>query len=249
MNFTSGNALGFLGGRDLVFGQHAGVYGESDQRGVFGNSDTGFGVAGLSASGTGIHGVNGKGASTNLNVGSGILGESEFGNGVSGVSERHIGVFAKGPVAGRFEGNVEVTGDIQLVNADVAEDFTVAAAVEPGTVMVIDDEGLLTPCRKAYDTRVVGVISGAGDYRPAVVLDRHESLQERAAVALVGKAYCKIDAKYGAIQIGDLLTTSLTAGCAMKARDPVLAFGAVIGKALRPMATGQGRIPILIALQ
>ena len=33
-----GGALGFLGGSDLVFHQHAGVYGESDGRGVFGNS-------------------------------------------------------------------------------------------------------------------------------------------------------------------------------------------------------------------
>lgn len=35
----------------------------------------------------------------------------------------------------------------------------------------------------------------------------------------------------------------------MKASDSVKAFGAVIGKALRPLGAGQGLIPILVALQ
>jgi hypothetical protein len=35
----------------------------------------------------------------------------------------------------------------------------------------------------------------------------------------------------------------------MKVDDPMKAFGAVIGKALRPLHEGQGLIPILIALQ
>jgi hypothetical protein len=34
----------------------------------------------------------------------------------------------------------------------------------------------------------------------------------------------------------------------MTAVDPQRAFGAVIGKALKPLATGEGLIPILIAL-
>ena len=43
--------------------------------------------------------------------------------------------------------------------------------------------------------------------------------------------------------------TSDTRGHAMKAADPVKAFGSVIGKALRALRDGQGLIPILIALQ
>jgi hypothetical protein len=35
----------------------------------------------------------------------------------------------------------------------------------------------------------------------------------------------------------------------MKAIEPLKAFGAVIGKALRQLTEGQGLIPILIALQ
>jgi hypothetical protein len=47
--------------------------------------------------------------------------------------------------AGLFEGNVAVTGDIVLANSsDYAEDFDVAGMekIEPGTVMVLNQEGL-----------------------------------------------------------------------------------------------------------
>jgi hypothetical protein len=68
-------------------------------------------------------------------------------------------------------------------------------------------------------------------------------------IALMGKVYCKVDAGYGAIEVGDLLTTSPFPGHAMKATDPLKSFGSVIGKALRPLEAGQSLIPILIALQ
>jgi hypothetical protein len=68
-------------------------------------------------------------------------------------------------------------------------------------------------------------------------------------VAVVGKVYCKVDAQYAPIEVGDLLTTSPTPGHAMKADDPLRAFGAVIGKALRGLQSGQGLVPILVALQ
>jgi hypothetical protein len=156
-----------------------------------------------------------------------------------------------GRLAGRFEGDVEVTGDIRLLNADCAEDFDIGVdlSVEPGTVMVLGEEGALFPSLHAYDKRVAGVISGAGDYKPGIVLDKQESGSNRQPVALLGKVFCKVDAQYGAIAVGDLLTTSRTPGHAMKADDPLKAFGSVIGKALRPLAAGQGLIPILIALQ
>ena len=76
-----------------------------------------------------------------------------------------------------------------------------------------------------------------------------EAQEPRLPIALVGRTYCKVDAAHGAIRTGDLLTTSGTPGHAMKASDPSLAFGAVIGKAMAPHAEGTGLIPILIALQ
>jgi len=161
----------------------------------------------------------------------------------------------KGP-AGRFKGDVEVTGDIRLLNADCAEDFDIvdgesvsAESIEAGTVMVLCDKGALQPSALAYDKRVAGVISGAGDYKPALILDKKPTGRPRRPVALMGKVFCKADARYGAIETGDLLTTSDTPGHAMKAGDPVQAFGAVVGKALGALSEGQGLIPILVSLQ
>jgi len=141
-------------------------------------------------------------------------------------------------------------GDIALFNADCAEEFDVAegATVEPGSVVVLDSEGALRPSEAAYDTRVTGVISGAGELKPAIVLDG-KGREGRLAVALVGKVFCKVDASPAAVRVGDLLTTSTTPGHAMKATDPGRAFGAVIGKALRALQAGTGLIPVLVALQ
>ncbi len=148
-------------------------------------------------------------------------------------------------------GNVTIPGDIVLTNADCAEEFDIeeSAEIEPGTVMVLDQQGMLRQSEAAYDKRVAGVISGGGDYKPGIILDKQQVLPNRKPVALVGKVYCKVDAGYAAIEVGDLLTTSPTPGYAMNALDPVKAFSSVIGKALRPLTAGQGLIPILIALQ
>lgn len=115
--------------------------------------------------------------------------------------------------------------------------------------MVLGDKGALFQSQEAYDKRVAGVISGAGDYKPGIVLDKRESSANRQPIALLGKVFCKVDAQFGAIEVGDMLTTSPTPGHAMKTSDPFQAFGAVIGKALRPLIEGRGLIPILIALQ
>jgi hypothetical protein len=142
-------------------------------------------------------------------------------------------------------------GDIFLNNADCAEDFDFSKPdeIEPGTVVVIQEESELQKSTAAYDKRVAGVISGAGDYKPGIVLDKKDSGENRKPVALMGKVYCKVEATHAPIEVGDLLTTSSIPGHAMKATDPLRAFGAVIGKALRPLKSGQGMIPILIALQ
>jgi hypothetical protein len=146
-----------------------------------------------------------------------------------------------------------VTGDIRLANADCAEDFDVTDvdSIEPGSVMVLGRHGALEPCQAAYDRCVVGVISGAGTYRPAIVLDRRENepRSNRKSIALMGKVYCRVDTQYSPIEVGDLLTTSPTTGHAMKALDPSRAFSAVLGKALASALEGQPLLPILVTLQ
>jgi len=142
-------------------------------------------------------------------------------------------------------------GDIVFNNADCAEEFDVsdAAGVEAGVVMVIGDDGRLHPSNREYDRKVAGVVAGAGECRPAIVLGRHSSELPRHPIALSGRTFCRVDAGYAAVDVGDLLTTSPTTGYAMKATDPARAFGAVIGKALHPLVGDRGLIPILVSLQ
>jgi hypothetical protein len=138
------------------------------------------------------------------------------------------------------------------MGADCAEEFdTDVGGIQPGTVMVIGEgDDILHVCGRAYDKRVVGIVSGAGTYRPGLVLDSHRAAKgPRAAVALMGKAFCKVDASSHPIEVGDLLTTSDVPGHAMKATDPLRAFGAVLGKALRPLEGGKGLVPVLVTLQ
>ena len=250
-----GTAFGFLGGRDPVFREFAGVYGESDGAGVYGNSDAN--------GGTGLHGRGGG------DGGFGVRGE--VGNGVAaiqgqtfgtGLAARFIGgVHTQGDVevtgnskftgALQVRGDLEVTGDIRLINADCAENFDIGTVdlVEPGTVMVLDDDARLVPSHRAYDKRVAGILSGAGRFQPGLILDNVASEHHRQPIALMGKVYCKVDADDAPVAVGDLLTTSAVEGHAMKARDPARAFGAVIGKALAPLAAGRALIPVLVALQ
>ena len=200
----------------------------------------------------------------------GVFGASENGAGVMGYASRPganvFGVVAFGgllasavtnPLAGKFEGNVQVDGDIgvkgdiSLPGADCAEHFDVADAdtLEPGTLMVINKNGILEQSAQAYDKKVAGVISGAGNHKTGIVLDKQPSEENRKPIALIGKVNCKVDARYSPIEVGDLLTTSSTPGHAMKASESQKAFGSIIGKALRGLREGQGLIPILIALQ
>lgn len=72
-------------------------------------------------------------------------------------------------------------------------------------------------------------------------------LQTHAPVALAGTVQCKVDARYGAIRVGDLLTTSPTPGHAMVAADPTP--GTIVGKALEPFAEGTGAIRIIVMLR
>jgi len=246
---TNGSSSGFLAGNDPQFHQQTGVYGQSDQQGVTGLTNV--------SNGTGVFG-GGTTAADGRQIG--VRGETVGGIGVQGKS-------SGSGLAGDFAGDVHVSGDLNcdgnitakkisvsdafFFGADCAEDFDIADAetVEPGMVMVIDKGGALRPCQEAYDRKVTGVVSGAGDHKPGIVLDKQTSTSKRLPIGLVGKVYCRVDAEHGPINVGDLLTTSSTAGHAMKADDPTRALGALIGKALQSLKNGRGLIPILIALK
>jgi hypothetical protein len=265
-------------GKNTSTGQWAmgrGVYGEGPQ-GVKGKS-TKPGLAGVAGEGTiGIGGFAPSEAGWAVygnspgKEGIGVMGSCNnlegHAIGVVGRSKNWIGVMGTGKITGRFVGDVEVTGDIKLLNpqnADCAEDFDISEDnIEPGTVVVLTENGSLRSSHQEYDKKVAGIISGAGGYKPAIVLNRHNQSQNqnqnerkedknkhRLPIALMGKVHCKVDATHSPIEIGDLLTTSSTKGYAMKADDVTKAFGAVLGKALGCINEGLGMIPVLVTLQ
>lgn len=144
---------------------------------------------------------------------------------------------------------LEITG-----GADLAEPFEVAgeSTIEAGTVVAIDpaNAGQLKVASAAYDKTVAGIISGAGNINPGMVMGQDGSIASgEHPVALTGRVYAKVDASYGAIQPGDLLTTSNTPGHAMKVSDANQAQGAIIGKAMTALEEGPGLVLVLVSLQ
>jgi hypothetical protein len=224
---------------------HGGVVAVNTAGGIaaYGTSDAGVGVWGTSVDNEGVHAETRSTSTAAL---------AAIQTNASSDSAAFFAKHAGNKNAAYFEGNVVVSGDITFLNAaDCAEDFDigVGAAAAPGTVMTLDDDGTLRECSGSYDKRVAGVVSGAGGYKPGLILDKQSDSPDRRPVALMGKVVCKADAQFGPIAVGDLLTTSTTPGHAMRADDSQRAFGAVLGKALRPLASGQGMIPILVTLQ
>jgi hypothetical protein len=259
---TAGVSTSSAGVRGVVTnpgGAGSGVVGE--------NHGEGSGVVGLAIRDAGVTGFHGDPQLQETTVASdgaraGVFGASDVGAGVLGYARSRdaAGVVAFGgiiasainrPLAGQFFGNVEVNGDIFLPGADCAEQFDLDGdeEVEAGDVVVISSAGGLRRSEVAYDKAVAGVVSGAGRFRPAIILDGQRSAVRRRPIALIGKVFCKVDARYGAVGIGDLLTTSDTPGHAMATTDPSRAFGAVLGKALANLPRGAGLLPVLVCLQ
>ncbi|GAA4875677.1 hypothetical protein [Serinicoccus chungangensis] len=247
---TGGPGAGVFG----ISSSGAGVQGQAkgDRPGVLGLSALAQGVWGESVAPDrcGVAGVG--------NAGHGVVGETR--------SAGHAGVTARGPEwAGRFEGKVHLLGDVRadrdldvagtvrvggdvvLQGADLAERFTVGDdALDPGTVVVLDDGDRVRACSRAYDPGVVGVVSGAGTHRPALVMDG--GLGGGVPVALTGKVWVWVCDAGGPVRRGDLLTSSPVTGRAQRATDRRRSHGAVLGKALDDLGGGTALIRALVSL-
>lgn len=156
---------------------------------------------------------------------------------------------------GYFEGTmsaaiVEIRG-----GADLAESFKVnnpVDAVQAGMVVSIDPEhpGEMKLSSSSHDRKVGGIISGAGGLRVAIHLgDKPDAKDGFRQVALTGRVYVKATATSGAIQPGDMLTTSSIPGHAMKVTDYNKAQGAIIGKAMTTINPETGLVLVLVTLQ
>ena len=140
--------------------------------------------------------------------------------------------------------------------SDFAENFDVGAAsvtaIQPGMVVAIDPAhpGKLSLSHRAYDRRVAGIISGAGNVETGMRMGQAGTLADgKHPVALSGRVYVWADATRGAIHPGDLLTTSTTPGHAMKVGNSAKAQGAIIGKAMTELKHGKGLVLVLVTLQ
>lgn len=143
---------------------------------------------------------------------------------------------------------VEIRG-----GADLAEPFMVSdiQPIPVGSALVIDDinPGKLKLSDEPYDRRIAGVASGANGLQPGLLLTQGTPLDGSVLVAMSGRVFAFATAKNGSIRPGDLLTTSDISGHLMKATDTERAKGAVVGKAMSILETGEGLVLTLINLQ
>jgi hypothetical protein len=147
---------------------------------------------------------------------------------------------------------LEITG-----GSDLAEQFDIRSSgaelrPAPGMVVSIDPQhpGELLISERAYDRTVAGIISGAGDVTPGMLMGQADTLADgQHPVALTGRVYVWADASDQPIQPGDLLTTANLPGHAMKVTDYARAQGAIIGKAMSALDEGQGLVLVLVSLQ
>lgn len=142
-------------------------------------------------------------------------------------------------------GDVLEQGDVVVIGANQESQYLNAAGRIPIPEVDLTD--------REHDTRVCGVVAEIssfaernGDADPTAT--EVQPGQVGAMVTLGAFVVCKVDADYGAIQVGDLLTTSATRGHARRVDDPARAAGAIVGKALASLEAGRGKIPVLVTL-
>ena len=150
-----------------------------------------------------------------------------------------------GAYALKVGGDAVITGTLKTeTGSDFAEEFISEGEIEPATVVIISDQNYkaVKESNKAYDTRVVGVVSD----NPSIIAGRLEA-ENKVVVALAGVVSVKVETSLSKIKAGDLLTSSNLSGYAMKASKFVP--GTIIGKALEDFSAKKGNIKVLINLQ
>jgi hypothetical protein len=142
-------------------------------------------------------------------------------------------------VAGTMTGRWTLAGAsrLQATYADLAEYYEGDQEYKEGTVLVFGGDKEVTVTTQINDTRSAGVVSA----NPAYVMNG-EQTGIKVCIALAGRVPVKV---IGRVKKGDMLTTSATAGYAVKALNPTL--GAVIGKALEDKDYGEaGMIQVAV---
>jgi len=274
-----------FGGYFYNNGGGVGLYGSTnsttDGKGVYGvttaTTGTTYGVYGESnsPSGRGVYGVSDSTVS-----GIGVFGEAEAGNGVSGNSSSGWGVYSHSTSnwavyadTGRadqnyglytsdnsFSANYHTKGAIRQVVQNGGSE-----PLEAGDVVVFS--GMVAPAdineppvilvsktTAGNSTAVAGVVFGRYSLEGAT-LEGAAQPGEYLLLVVQGPARVKVSAAAGAIQPGDLLSSSAQAGVAASAAKITMEGvqtvlpGTVFAKALEALESGEGWIYVFVTLQ
>ncbi len=121
---------------------------------------------------------------------------------------------------------------------DVAEHF-IGNNLEAGDVVVLDSTAVRGVAKTStpYNKLAAGIVST----EPTITM----GIKEGVPISLSGVVPTKV---IGKVAVGDLLTTSSTAGYAMACTEHAKCAGAIIGKAMENNAAGKGKITALVML-
>ena len=160
----------------------------------------------------------------------------------------------------RFTGDIFANGSFISGGADLAERVEVSEPVEPGDVVELD------PTKPGHYRKagspshlIAGVITtkpgftlgnSSEEMAGAKFVSTKKGLTLEAAsrplLALMGRVPVKATTENGAIRPGDLLTVSSRAGYVMRCVEAKECEGAIIGKALEALESGEGLILVLV---
>ncbi|MFN8474913.1 MAG: hypothetical protein U0822_22185 [Anaerolineae bacterium] len=249
-------------------GTGVGVYGVSTGNdGVYGTSSSGTGVHGYSDSSYGVYGESFGNAvpgaavlalARNPDAGIAIYAANSSRDGTVVLSNGGTGDLIRAFAGGDnlffrvdHDGNVYAHGSFRPFSLDYAEMLPAVEGPEPGDVLVVGPDGKLMRSTSAYQRNTAGVYST----QPGILAEAADHITGKVPLALLGVVPVKVTAENGAIAPGDLLVTSSVPGRAMKATPKLVGdvevypTGAVLAKALEPLADGQGVIQALLTLR
>ena len=256
----SPDGVGVFGYHDAATGTGAGVEGVTDSTGPAAVALLGRVTSTApGANSAAVRGINSGTASLGIGVwgsqngtGWGVYGQSVSGVGVRArsTSGNPIEAYGNNDADREFyvsnTGSVFADGPYSGAGADFAEMLPAHDGLEPGDVLVIGDDGQLARSSHPHQESVVGVhstkpgfLGGAGD---------DADLTGKVPLAVIGVVPVKVTNENGAIKPGNLLTSSSTAGHAMKAGANA-PNGTVIGKSLGAFNGESGTIQMLVLLQ
>jgi hypothetical protein len=281
-NDTTGDAVGYgavqSGHYAGVFGQNLsgygiGVFGRStgyEGTGVYGFTDNGFGVWAQSTASEGWAIM-----ATATNGGDALHVYSNTGKAIS--VDSGASYFKDIYINGTEHTSVGIAGDIIGVMKNTGTDN-----LELGDVVVIKGNSPavlgeipvtnVAKTSKGYDSGVIGIVDSFVQIttttqshkatedanRVSIQADKTRQIKTGDYIHVITHGEfkaIKVDATYGAINPGDLLTTSPNPGYAMKVTPKIIdgetfyPNGCIIGKSLGSLESGQGSVPIFVVHQ